>query len=80
MVRITFNMISELTNLVTRLTSNFMTNLNLMSNANLTPKLKTNLTTNSNQLVLDVQLDDELEVTGQLSAQPENNLEFEFEY
>ena len=73
-------MISELTNLVTRLTSNFMTNLNLMSNANLTPKLKTNLTTNSNQLVLDVQLDDELEVTGQLSAQPENNLEFEFEY
>ena len=73
-------MISEFTNLVTRLTSNFMTNLNLMSNANLTPKLKTNLTTNSNQLVLDVQLDDELEVTGQLSAQPKNNLGFEFEY
>ena len=73
-------MISEFTNLVTRLTSNFMTNLNLMSNANLTPKLKTNLTTNSNQLVLVVQLDDELEVTGQLDAQPENNLEFEFEY
>ena len=73
-------MISEFTNLVTRLTSNFMTNLNLMSNANLTPKLKTNLTTNSNQLVLDVQLDDELKVTGQLNAQPENNLEFEFEY